>query len=491
MSSLADARSAPALFPAGGGEMGDLIRNFDWSRTSIGPLDGWPQSLKTTTNLLLLSPVPIVLLWGEDGVMIYNDAYSEFAGQRHPSLLGSKVREGWPEVADFNDNIMKVGLAGGTLAYRDQELVLTRRGMPEAGWMDLDYSPVVDESGRPAGVIAIVVETTERVLSERQMRASEGRLRALVDASSDVIYRMSPDWKEMQAFDGRGFLADNAGARVAWVDEYLLPEDHPQIWAVIDKAVANRDVFELEHRVRTADGGVGWTLSRAVPMFGDDGEIVEWFGTATDITERRRAEQHLRLVINELNHRVKNNLAMTQAIAAQTFRQSDDLETAQSDFTSRIIALAQANDLLTGERWVSASLKSVLEQAVRPHCVGDHARLTIDGGDVHLSAKTALALSMAMHELATNAVKYGAWSNADGRVEVTWETYPGESGQRLRMVWREAGGPEVRPPRRRGFGSRLVERGLAAEMSGQVDMVFDPDGLICRIDAPLSIYDDE
>jgi hypothetical protein len=106
-------------FLSGGGDLGARIAGFDWSTTPLGPIETWPQSLKTATSLILRSPVPLVMLWGEDGIMIYNDAYSVFAGQRHPQLLGSKVREGWPEVADFNDHIMKVGLAGGTLAYRD------------------------------------------------------------------------------------------------------------------------------------------------------------------------------------------------------------------------------------------------------------------------------------------------------------------------------------------------------------------------------------
>ena len=121
-----------------GSELGGLIRDFDWSRTPLGPLADWPQSLRTVTGLLLRSPVPIVLLWGEPGIMIYNDAYSAFAGARHPALLGSEVRKGWPEVAEFNDHVMKVGLAGGTLAYRDQELTLYRHGQAERVWMNLD-----------------------------------------------------------------------------------------------------------------------------------------------------------------------------------------------------------------------------------------------------------------------------------------------------------------------------------------------------------------
>ena len=155
---------------ARGGETGGLIATRDWSQSPLGPIRDWPQSLRLALGLVLPSPVPMVMLWGEDGVMLYNDAYSVFAATRHPELLGSKVREGWPEVADFNDNVMRVGLAGGTLAYKDQELTLYRRGFAEQVWMNLDYSPVLDESGRPAGVIAIVVETTERKRTEAEAR---------------------------------------------------------------------------------------------------------------------------------------------------------------------------------------------------------------------------------------------------------------------------------------------------------------------------------
>jgi len=155
-------------FLAGGGDCAALIADLDWSTTPLGPITGWPQSLKTATALLLRSPVPMVMLWGQAGVMLYNDAYSAFVGGRHPQLLGSNVREGWPEIAEFNDHAMRVGLAGGTLRYRDQELTLDRHGRPEQVWMDLDYSPVLDERGEPIGVICILAETTGRVANARR-----------------------------------------------------------------------------------------------------------------------------------------------------------------------------------------------------------------------------------------------------------------------------------------------------------------------------------
>jgi PAS domain S-box-containing protein len=179
--------SADHLFLGGSGELPKLIAAFDWGSTSLGAMGSWPAHLKTTVGLILRSPVPMVTLWGADGVMIYNDAYAVFAATRHPGILGSKVREGWLEVADFNDNVMKVGLAGGTLAYRDQELTLYRNNRSEPVWMDLDYSPIPDESGKPMGVMAIVTETTEKVLAERTVRSEQDRLQRMFEQAPGFI----------------------------------------------------------------------------------------------------------------------------------------------------------------------------------------------------------------------------------------------------------------------------------------------------------------
>ena len=172
--------------------MARRIRAHDWSATTIGAIASWPQSLKTIAAFLLDSPLPIVLLWGADGVMLYNDAYSVFA--RGTEKLGKKVADGWPEVADFNANVMRVGLSGRTLAYRDQELTLHRNGRSEQVWMNLDYSPVRDDSGRPAGVIAIVVETTQRVLADRRASAEQERQRQMLQQMPGFVAMLSgPD----------------------------------------------------------------------------------------------------------------------------------------------------------------------------------------------------------------------------------------------------------------------------------------------------------
>ena len=174
---VAKRRHAGAFLP-GKGEMHRLISQHDWGTSSLGPINKWSHSLRTAVGFMLQSPVPMVMLWGQSGFMLYNDAFSEFAGARHPALLGSTVLDGWPEVADFNQHVMDVVMAGGSLTYTDQPLILHRDGEPEEVWMDLTYSPLPDDSGASAGVLAIVHETTQRKRLETNKAAAEAALAA-------------------------------------------------------------------------------------------------------------------------------------------------------------------------------------------------------------------------------------------------------------------------------------------------------------------------
>ena len=299
-------------FPSGGGELGALIRQFDWAKTSLGPLVAWPQSLRTVTDTLLRSPVPIVLLWGEDGVMIYNDAYSGFAGSRHPQLLGSKVREGWPEVADFNDHVMKVGLRGGTLAYKDQELTLYRHGGPEQVWMNLDYSPVLNEAGQPAGVIAIVVETTQRVIAERALGDRENdlariqRIAGIGGVSVDLRNgfdngRRSPEYLEIH-----GLSPDAVDTHEDWLKR-IHPDDRDHALRHFLAAVHGTDTrYSSEYRiVRPSDGRVRWIACEAQIERDEMGQPLRLVGAHIDITDRtlakellKESEERFRLIAN-------------------------------------------------------------------------------------------------------------------------------------------------------------------------------------------------
>jgi PAS domain S-box-containing protein len=208
------------------------------------------------------------------------------------------------------------------------------------------------------------------------------------------------------------------------------------------------------------------------------------------VLERKRTEEHQRLLLNELNHRVKNTLAVIQSIASQTFRGDSATPAARQAFESRLAALAGAHDLLTGRTWEAAPLSQVIERA-GIGCGAGPGRVRIEGEDVELPPRTAVSIAMALHELCTNAVKYGALSNDSGTVSVHWSLSAGGAGRRLRLEWSEQGGPPVAPPARRGFGSRMIERGLASELGGTVALEFRPEGVRCLVDAPLPAVGDE
>lgn len=205
-----------------------------------------------------------------------------------------------------------------------------------------------------------------------------------------------------------------------------------------------------------------------------------------DLVGSLRAEvDHNQLLINELNHRVKNTMAIVQSLSAQTLRADRPIATARADFDGRLMALASAHVLMTEAEWRSAPLRELVERTVQPFAQGDGAtRFRLSGPEATLPPKTAVAFALAIHELCTNAAKYGALAARSGVVSVDWNFADMPEGPRLRFTWRESGGPTVVAPSSRGFGARLLERGLAAELRGVVALSFPPGGLVCEIDAP-------
>jgi PAS domain S-box-containing protein len=268
-------------FLSGGGEMGDRIARFDWAATGVGPIESWCGAMKSMLGFVLHSPVPIVTLWGDKGVMIYNDAYRSFAGGRHPALLGTNVLEGWHEVADFNANVMqKVYREGGTLSYKDQELTLIRDGTPKLLWTDLEYSPVLDEDGTPIGVVAIVIETTEKVLASRRLQDDRNRLWSisrdllLVCTLDGTITAVNPSATRMLGWTEEEMVGHNLA-------EFIHPADLDRTRGEMTSLGEGISTLAFENRYRTRDGGyrlIAWT---AVP---DAGRV---HAVGRDITEER------------------------------------------------------------------------------------------------------------------------------------------------------------------------------------------------------------
>ena len=200
-------------------------------------------------------------------------------------------------------------------------------------------------------------------------------------------------------------------------------------------------------------------------------------------TLHRQNEDHLRMLIDELNHRVKNTLATVQAVVSQTLRGTAAADTIKEAIESRLFALSMSHDLLSRENWKTARLHDIAKNALSPFTAEGQktARYTINGDETRLPPKTVLTLSMALHELATNAMKYGALSNATGSIAITWHI----DENRLKLRWEERDGPAVSPPSRKGFGSRLIERSLAAEIDGTVRLEYLPTGVVCSVDMLL------
>ncbi|HEY0647068.1 sensor histidine kinase [Phenylobacterium sp.] len=204
------------------------------------------------------------------------------------------------------------------------------------------------------------------------------------------------------------------------------------------------------------------------------------------VARQRQDQAHLRLLINELNHRVKNTLATVQSIVTQTLRSADVSTRTRDVLTSRIVALSKAHDVLTNEQWSGADLGEIAAQAAQPFRLGlGEERIVMSGPRVRVLPKTAIAFALAVHELATNAVKYGALSGNEGRVDFSWRISGRGDGRELTAVWREIDGPRVTSPTRAGFGTRLIERGLAADLNGEVTIRYPADGVVCTIRARL------
>ena len=289
---------APPHWPEHSTPIGALIRERDWAATPLGPIAAWPQSLRTTVDILLASPLPMIVLWGPEGRMIYNAGYAVIAGDKHPGVLGRGVLEGWPEVADFNREILARVRGGQTLTMAAQHLVLIRGDGPQSVWLDLTYSPVRDETGAVAGVLAIVVETTDQVLDERRRRQAEESLQLALNADAVVglwdwdirIDRVRGDRRFAQAFSV-DFDAVPNGVPVATLLGALHDDDRPGVEAAIADTLATGRPFRSEFRVRQPDGGFLWVEANGTCVFGEDGAAQRFSGILIGINERKLAEQ--------------------------------------------------------------------------------------------------------------------------------------------------------------------------------------------------------
>jgi PAS domain S-box-containing protein len=342
-------------------------------------------------------------------------------------------------------------------------------------------------SGRPV-FLGFLRDISARRAAEARLAQSEDELRrqaqefhALADNIPTLCWMAYADghiyWYNRRWYEYTGTSADT---QEGWGWESVHHPDHlPGVVERWRSSLETGQPFEMTFPLLGADGDYRPFLTRVVPIRDEAGAIMRWFGANIDVTDQERQQEHLQLMINELNHRVKNTLATVQSIATRSLRNAPTVEEGLDAFEGRLMALSATHDVLTETHWEGADLHVLLGRALKPFASREASRLVAEGSPVWLPQRAAISLAMVLHELATNAVKYGALSTDRGSVTVRW-SMDGGAG-RLQLEWVERGGPLVQPPTRVGFGSRLIQRTIRSELEGSVELAYAPEGLSCQL----------
>ena len=268
----------------------------------------------------------------------------------------------------------------------------------------------------------------------------------------------------------------------------LIAEDADAgVLSSIRKGFQRGSGVDCEVKCRRRDGTTFWAALFVNPVFDGEGKIIQYFASFFDLTKHMETQAQAERLIDELNHRVKNLLVTVQGIIRQALRTDADRQTLRQLIKSRLSALSRSHDLLTRERWRSAGLHAIINETLAPFKSDDaHGeRFVITGEPIRFAPKAALDLCIVFNELATNALKYGALSKIGGKVHIDWKLEPRPQGAQLVVTWRELGGPVIKAPTHRGFGSRVIERGLAHELHGVGHLDYRPEGLVCTMTIPM------
>ena len=341
------------------------------------------------------------------------------------------------------------------------------------------------------GALLMVLTATSMRRAVRHLETAQEKLLAALSASGTGTWRwdIRQDRIEWDPAMAHVFSLAPSQAPKTSNDFFNLvhPEDREQASHIIGQAVKGGGTAEYEFRALLPNGVERWIYDRSRAVHDAEGRPLYMIGACLDITERKRAEERQALLLNELNHRVKNSLATVQSLAVQTMRSSGSPEAFQDNFMARLMALSATHDILTQKLWESASIREILAAELQPYGGVDQQRIMANGEAVHLKPQQALSLGMAFHELATNAAKYGALSSPQGCVRISWDVaQDATGGPQLSVRWREQGGPVVEKPMRRGFGTRLIDRSIVHELGGVIDMNFVPTGVECSFRVPLT-----
>lgn len=481
-----------ALFPEGG-DMGAELRAHDWSHSPLGEPQTWPVALRNALNLMLNSPESMYIVWGKDLTFFFNDTYRPILGPRLDGALGQPLHVLWADAFEAVREPLEKALNGTASRFVDVPITMARRGEPEQTWWSYSYSPLYD-GDQIGGVFCHTTEKTEHVLADRAAEAAIGRLAEREAFLSDVL-SASTDCIQVLELDGTVSFISEGGMRVMEISDLNAVQGRyfPSLLSGAGSGRAEEALkvaragktAHFEAEAFTGSGKAKWLSVSVSPILGEDGHVARILSVSRNHTALKEARERQRLLNGELGHRVKNLLSLVQSIANQTLQYADDMNEGIAAFSARLASVGQATELLTATEWEQANLHAVAKAGLMSFdSFGD--RISISGPPIELGPQVAVALTLALHELAANAVKYGALSGPTGRVELAWKILHGADGEaRFHLRWRETGGPVVQRPARRGFGSRMIERSLRAHFGGAAALTFEPSGVEFRIDAPL------
>jgi PAS domain S-box-containing protein len=426
------------------------------------------------------SPSFMALLAGPDHVFeLANAAYGKLIGHRR-DIIGKSVAEAVPEVVEqgFIELLDGVYQSGDPFIGRSLPILL--QPSPDApleqAFLDFIYQPMRDAAGNVIGIFVQGHDITEQKTAEAELARQGEFLRLAQEAGGvgtfewDLSTNVVASSPAFRALYGLNPDEDVPASRFS---EIVHPEDRDRL-ATSQRQTIEQGIKATEYRVITPTG-IRWIGRQGTIVNGPDGRPASVIGAAYDLTERKEAEAQLAMLAQESAHRVKNMLAMVHAIATQTMRNSSTLVEARDAIGARLVALGQAQDVLTHGSGTAAGIYDVVAAATRLHSE-TFGRFYIEGPNVLLAPKAVLGLGLMLHELGTNALKYGALSVPEGSVLVSWTS----DGAAIDWSWREMDGPPVVAPERKGFGSRLIERGLSSNLGGDIELIYAPDGLVCR-----------
>jgi PAS domain S-box-containing protein len=417
-----------------------------------------------------------------------NDALCRILGRSREQLLSSSLVEiTHPEDREAEIHQYTKQVNGEQPSYSAAKRVVRPDG--SVLHVDVSSSSVRDGEGRFAYGVRILQDVTERRRMQREIEANEHRLRDLLEQLPAAIYTTDAEGRITFFNEAAVALAGRVPElgsdrwcvtwKLFWPDGTPMPHDQCPMAVALRE---NRPVRGGEALAERPDGSRAPFIPYPTPLRDGEGKLVGAINMLVDISDRKEAEARQKVLIDELNHRVKNSLATVQSLALQTVKHADGLESFATAFEARLMALAKAHDLLTKRSWVGAPLYGLVKDILAPY--SGHGAVHLEGDPTELNSRAALSLTMVISELATNAAKYGALSHPGGALTVKWRVST-EDRPELSLEWTERGGPAVEPPARQGFGVRLIHRCVERDLEGEIDFAFEPTGLRAAIRIPL------